>query len=150
MYIYRKIPGLSEHHLDIFLKKGWFRVGQEMVTLPETAYVFPGIHYWLRIDTEKVTVSKSYKKRARLLNNLEYRISDWYIDDEIEQLYKQYSANADFEMNESVTESLLTGSDINIFNTQTITIRSGKQLIAAGYFDKGKYCSHIAYLSSCI
>jgi len=129
--------------LDNYLAKGYYRWNRLIFTdncCYDTINNMIVDVFWLRTNLFKLGNIKDlsiYKKNKKFT----VTISDCFIDEEIEELYQRYRANLNFEPSETVN-LCLNGKPETLplaeFNTKTIQIRDGNQLIAASYFDLGK------------
>lgn len=130
---------ITEKVLDDYLARGFYRSGQLIFT---DCIYFGSVYayevFWLRTqlkgqsDYETRTVFKKNK-------DFEVQIKDAIINEEIEQLFRTYTTQINFETCDSVYDYLM-GSDEPkaIFNTKLIEVRYLGKLIAVGYFDKGE------------
>ena len=132
---------ISEQELDDYLAKGWYRLHQTIFTTDEMYdNKFTRLLFWLRVKVPAVTYKK---KQRRIYNNttsFTIKIEDWYLTEEIEQLWAKYIKQVDFFACGSAEYYLLgdVGKNTkNSFNTKLITIRDNGKLIAVGYFDLG-------------
>lgn len=129
--------------LDLYLAKGYYRWNRHIFTdncchdsINNTIVDV----FWLRTRLAKVGNLKDlsiYKKNKKFT----VTISDCFIDEEMEELYQKYKSTLKFNPSETINQCL-NGDPENepqaTFDTKTIQIRYGKQLIAASYFDVGK------------
>ncbi len=132
---------LSPESLDLYLAKGWYRMGANIFTthflfFKERAYSA----IWLRLDLSEFQFSKSQRKLLR--KNATYfapAAAPKVIDSEREELYSIYSDNFDGRLSPSIADSLEDYGTDTVYNTHEITVReqqSGK-LVATSYFDLG-------------
>jgi arginine-tRNA-protein transferase len=132
---------LKPEELDIYLAKGWYRMGQSIFT---TSYVFfedkiyPAI--WLR------HVLKNYEETKTIINlkkrNKAFRVElkQVQLSESHEELFEKYKSSIHFNAAENLF-TLLYGyvyKPTNIYNTYEINIYDGAKLIACSYFDIGE------------
>lgn len=129
---------ISGLELDNYLSMGWYRMGQTIFTADIMQFNV-SIHtlHWLRIAINKIYLGRSQQKIVNKNKDLDVRISPFLITDEIEDLYALYKDAIDFNVSPSAASYLLDGAASNMYDTRTIEIRLGCQLIAVGYFDVG-------------
>src|SRR6478609_11159363 len=132
---------LLPSHLDSYLERGWFRMGQTIFTT-NFLHVKEELHstIWLRIllndykpDT---TQEKLFKKNA----GFQTMIGPPQVNEEKENLYSAYKQSVPFRASDSLRQLLYSGKadDNSIYHTLEITIRDNGRLIACGFFDLGK------------
>jgi arginyl-tRNA--protein-N-Asp/Glu arginylyltransferase len=129
---------LTGEELDIFLEKGWYRMGQSIFTthfiiLNETIYRV----YWLRYDLRKIKPSNETKRIIKLNRGFDSCIKPFELTDELESLFTLYKTAIDFEPAQSIRFWLHGDQPVNVFDTEIVEIRDNGKLIAAGIFDKG-------------
>ncbi len=132
---------ISGTQLDKALALGFYRMQQELFTTPFIISEDGNITevFWLRTILNECTPPSQhpvYKKNK----HFSVTFSKAKITAEIEDLFRIYRRNVKFDAPESV-QSYLCGDlerKNEAFDSYTIEIRDGKQLIAIGYFDKGK------------
>lgn len=131
---------LSGEELDLYLSRGWYRMGQTIFT---THFLcFDSNFYsalWIRQDLEDYQFRKSLRKVLRK-NDEKFRwtFGKARIDPKREELYQHYKADFDGILAPSLLDSLQDGEHINIYNTYEFCVYDGNQLIAVSYFDLGK------------
>ena len=129
---------LSGAQLDLFLEKGWYRMGQGIFT---TNYIVQDDVvcrvFWLRYILNEVTLGK--KSKQILSNNQQFNVAvlPVCITAEHEAIYTLYKSGLDFDPAANVTEWLYEQQANNVFDTYMIEVRDGEKLIALGIFDKG-------------
>ncbi len=128
--------------LDNYLAAGYYRMGQYIFTtdtiLHQARRYFV---FWLRYPLAAFYFDKKPQKLLSLNRNFEIGIRDFYINDEIEQLYQAYVDYVSFDAPPTL-QSVLFGetfasSPANAFDSEIIEIRDGQRLVAAGVYDKG-------------
>lgn len=135
---------LTGADLDIYLKKGWYRLGQLVFTtdfIPHEENVYRV--FWLRYRLAAIQYGKRQRALLKLNRNWQIDIRPLEITDETEALFQQYRAGLAFEMSPTMNNYLFDGmafgaSVENVFQTEMIEVRDGKKLIAVGVFDKGE------------
>ena len=129
---------LSGRELDIFLSKGWFRMGQSIFTTD-----FARINgsylpvYWMRIDLEQYHFARSRRKLLAANREYEVLVKPFILTGEAEALYDRYAFSVDFEAPRSIEEFLYFGAGYNIYDSYAIEVRHRGYLIALGIFDRG-------------
>jgi leucyl-tRNA---protein transferase len=129
---------LASQELDNYLAAGWYRMQQLIFT---TDLIIKDDRYlpvfWLRVVMKNYILTKKNEKIIARNKNYTVNCEPAVITEELEQLYQLYKGAMNFELAESIQDSLL-GENINsIYNTLCYTIRDGEKLIAAGFFDEG-------------
>ena len=140
MYTQRRIPiSMPPDHLDAYLARGWYRMGQMIFTCQFLGV--KGSYYstiWVRLDLEKHKNSKSQRKLIRR-NGEQFRhiIQPANITVEKEQLFQKYRTAFDGYLSPTLRHSLQDNTDYNIYNTYEVSIYDGDKLIAYSFFDLG-------------
>ncbi len=130
---------LAGKKLDDYLANGWYRMQQMIFTtdvILKDNRLLPV--FWLRLALSKY---KATKKQQQLLTaNKKYTVDfvEGNITEELEELYQLYKVAMDFELSETLQDSLLGETTNSIYDTHCITIREEGKLIAAGFFDLGE------------
>lgn len=123
--------------LDRYLEFGWFRMLHFMFTtdnIEKENQTFPV--FWLRYQINKINFNKKHRQLNNSNKNFTVTIKPLIIDTEIEELFINYKKTATFMGYKTIAEAFETG--LTVFDTYVITIRNNNQLIACGFFDKGK------------
>lgn len=129
---------LTGKELDDYLANGWYRMQQMIFTtdiIRKENRLLPV--FWLRLAIDKHKPSKKHQQLAALNKKYDIDCVEAVITEELEQLYQLYKAAMDFELSESLEDSLLGDTTGSIYHTQCYTIRDDGKLIAAGFFDQG-------------
>ena len=131
---------LSPDELDDYLERGWFRIGQALMTCRVVQFdggLRPAI--WTRLPLEGHRFSRSNRKLLNR-NRRRYRIEigSVTVDDEREALYQQYREVARGERSPSLDEFLHGDSEASVFDTREIQVRDGSRLVAFSWFDEGR------------
>ena len=137
-YIYYPEELLEGHLLDVFLSKGWYRMGQGIFTthyLVQQEAIYPV--YWLRYDLEKLQMGRAAQKILRMNQHFSVSVKPLEITEELEALYSSYKEGLSFDPALSVRHWLYGDQPNNVFHTDIIEIREDNKLLAAGIFDKG-------------
>lgn len=138
--IHYPINRIPPEHLDEYLAKGWFRMGQTIFTcwflFMEKGF-FSAI--WIRQDLQGYT----FKKRLRKLLNrngriFNYKIGPARIDPPKERLYQKHRVRFKSGVHRTLNQSLMSGANFSIYDTRQIEIYLGDELVAASFFDIGK------------
>lgn len=132
-------PGsITGKQLDVFLAKGWYRMGQGIFT---TNYVIQEDKffrvYWLRYNLQNLVFSKQARQVKKACEQFSVTVKPLQVTEELEQLYQLYKSGLAFEPAESVQSWLFDVQLTNIYNSHVIEIRDNGLLIAAGIFDQG-------------
>lgn len=131
---------LRPEELDSYLARGWFRIGQAMMTCRVVLFdgaLRPSI--WTRVPLEGGF--RPGKSARRLLSGIEQRfrveVGDLVLDDEHEALYQRYRAHARGERSPTLVDFLYGDSDRDVFPTREISLWDGDTLVAFSWFDQG-------------
>ncbi len=140
MYTQRRIPlSMPPEHLDAYLARGWYRMGQMIFTcqfLGVEASFFSTI--WLRLDLNLHQNSKSQRKLLRKnAQQFRFSIQPAQITKEKEKLFQRYRVEFDGYLSPTLRHSLQDNTDHNIYNTYEVTIYEGDKLVAFSFFDLG-------------
>jgi leucyl-tRNA---protein transferase len=131
---------LTAVELDIFLERGWFRMGQTIFT---TNFLnFKGEFYsalWLRVNLQDYTVDKAETKLMKMNSKFRVVIQPFKLNDENENLYSVYRESVSFEASNSLHQLMYRDSIHDIFNTLSVNVYDDNTLIACGLFDLGKH-----------
>ncbi|MCA9489112.1 MAG: GNAT family N-acetyltransferase [Myxococcales bacterium] len=126
--------------LDSYLARGWFRIGQAMMTCRVVLFdgeLRPSI--WTRVPVDGGY--RPGKNARKLLSRAERRfrieIGPMTLDDEREALYQRYRANARGERSPTLVDFLYGDADRNVFDTREISLWEGDRLVAFSWFDQG-------------
>jgi leucyl-tRNA---protein transferase len=133
------LESLAPQLLDEYLAAGWYRMQQLIFTtdlILKDNQLLPV--FWLRVVIKKYTLAK--KNEKIIGRNKKYTVTceAAVITEELEELYELYKSAMNFELAESIQDSLLGEAGNSIYNTRCYTIRDGEKLIAAGFFDVGE------------
>ncbi|CAN5422465.1 hypothetical protein BH09BAC3_BH09BAC3_06130 [soil metagenome] len=132
---------LLPSHLDAYLERGWFRMGQTIFTtnfLHVKEELFSTI--WLRILLSEYKPDTKQEKLFKRNASFQVEIASPLVDEEREKLYTAYKQSVPFRASDSLRQLLYSGKadDHSIYNTLEITVRHDGRLIACGYFDIGE------------
>jgi arginine-tRNA-protein transferase len=135
-------PGtLSPTELDDFLHRGWFRIGQTLITCQALQIQDTLLStVWTRTDLAQFRVTGSLR---RVLRRVEERFSVHVvpaaIDDEHEDLYQRYLTTTDGARARTLRHFLFDeGEDRGLFQTHEVRVCDGDRLVAFSYFDAGQ------------
>ncbi len=130
---------LTGEELDVYLSKGWYRMGQLIFTTNSiTANHIPYNVYWLRYNVSLYISCRKHDQIRFANRHFSVEIKPIQITDELENLFAAYKCVIDFEPAASVSHWLFDGGISTAFDTAIIEIRDNGILIAAGIFDQGK------------
>ncbi len=129
---------ITGKQLDVFLAKGWYRMGQGIFT---TNYVIQEDKffrvYWLRYNLQTLVFGKQARLVKKAAEKFSISVKPLMVTEELEQLYRLYKSGLSFEPAESVQSWLFDIQPTNIYDSYVIEIRDNGLLIAAGIFDQG-------------
>lgn len=131
---------LLPRDLDMYLSKGWYRMGQTIFTTHFLTFedsIFSAI--WIRLPLQKYQFRKSLRKLFKI-NTDRFRVEtgSMALTDEKENLYKVYRQDFKGRLSPSLHDSLMDGGGTNIYNTYEVRIYDGDRLIATSFFDLGE------------
>lgn len=125
--------------LDHYLKFGWYRIQQKMITtdliIGEDESLLPV--FWIRFDLQKLTPGRSSRKIIKSNSNFTVNVKSFEISRETEELFNAYKTCTDFHLTDTVKDYLLGTDAMNVYDSLQIEIRDQGRLIAVGYFDEG-------------
>jgi leucyl-tRNA---protein transferase len=129
---------LTGPQLDLFLARGWYRMGQGIFT---THYIVQQDAmyrvYWLRYELAAVQTNKTHTRIRSLNKKFTVTHQPLEITDELETLYQDYRSGINFQPADSVQHWLYDEHTRNIYDTMLVEIRDEGRLIAAGIYDRG-------------
>lgn len=130
--------------LDIYLEKGWFRMGQSIFT---TDFISPDNNFcrvfWLRYRLDDIFSKNKCQKIVKLNKKFMVVFKPLEISQEMEDLYQKYLQTLDFLPSPTLRAHLMEFANSmeanqNIYDSVQIEIRDQEKLIAVGIFDKGE------------
>lgn len=131
---------MAPEELDVFLAKGWFRMGQSIFT---TEYVlFQNCMYrtiWLRHFLKDYTQTKSFVNLKKRNKQFRIELKKCEITPRHQSLFELYKSSVAFETASSL-QQLLNGYvhfPTSVYNTYEINLFDKNKLIACSYFDIG-------------
>lgn len=133
---------LPPHLLDLYLEKGWYRMGQTVFTC--RFLIFASTLYsvlWVRLSIPEFTFSKSQRKLFRKLEKVySWEFGTGSINAEKEAIYQRYRKHFKGRIAPSLAISLQDDGLHNIFDTWEVRIRekSSGRLVAYSFFDRGR------------
>lgn len=129
---------LTGEMLDIFLSKGWYRMGQGIFTTQHLIQE-DSIYrvYWLRYDLERIVLGKTQQKIINQNRGFHTAIVPLEITEELESLFELYKTAINFDPAASVQQWLYAEQSLTVFDTELVEVRDRGKLIAAGIFDRG-------------
>jgi leucyl-tRNA---protein transferase len=133
------LENLEARDLDVYLERGWFRMGQTIFTtnwlnFRETFYSA----VWLRLNIANYQPDGTAIKLAQRNSRFTTIVRPASITIEKELLYVKYKQAVPFEASASLQMLLFGNSDNNIFNTYEVAVYDNEALIAIGFFDLGE------------
>jgi arginine-tRNA-protein transferase len=130
---------LTAADLDLYLSKGWFRMGQTIFTTNFLSFknqLYSAI--WLRVALHNFEADKTQRKLIKLNRAFRVEIKTATVTPQKEMLFQRYKTSVAFEASDSV-QHLLFGKSVNtIYNTLEVNIYDADKLIAVGFFDVGE------------
>ena len=140
MHIFVRRPiALSPEELDDYLARGWYRIGQTLMTcrfLVARGALRSTI--WTRLPLESYRFRKGLRKlMSRNARRFDVRIGRAAIDLERERVYSAYLEIAHGDRARTLRELLYGDSDRDLFDTLEMQIRDGDRLVAFSWFDPG-------------
>lgn len=131
---------LNPAHLDAYLERGWYRMGQSIFT---THFLCFGKDFfsavWVRLPLEGFQFGKRQAKLLRK-NCAQFRcvFRPAVLDREKEELYQMYHQHFPGMLAPSLRDSLLDGEPYSIYRTMECAVYDGEKLVAASFFDLGE------------
>lgn len=130
---------LTPQELDDYLLRGWFRIGQAMMTCRVVQFdgvLRPAI--WTRLPLETHRFRKS-ARRVMIRNAERFRVEvgPVRLDDEREQLYQRYRQIARGERSSTLEDFLYGESTRDVFDTREVRVWDEDRLVAFSWFDVG-------------
>jgi arginyl-tRNA--protein-N-Asp/Glu arginylyltransferase len=131
---------LSPAELDERLGRGWFRIGDTLMTC-EVVW-FEGVlrsALWTRLPVQQHVFKKSHRKLMRRIErDLEVAIEPMVIDDERRAIYERYRDHVGGERAAALDEILGPDRGRGLFDTWELSFRRGGRLVAFSWFDLGE------------
>lgn len=131
---------MSGRELDIYLARGWYRMGQTIFTTHFLCFdknFYSAI--WIRQDLKDYKFRKSLRKIIRKNDrHFEVAFRPALINEERERLYQIYRQDFPGILAPNLLESLQDGGYTNIFKTYEVAIYEGEKLVGLSYFDLGE------------
>ena len=130
---------LDSEALDLYLARGWFRMGQTIFTTNFLSFkhqLYSAV--WLRILLEEFHIDHTQQKLNKLNSKFRTEIQPASMNAEKEILFEKYKESISFEASASLNHLLYGEESYNIYNTYEINIYDSDVLIATGFFDLGK------------
>lgn len=128
---------LAPSDLDLYLEKGWFRLGKNLfttsfLTFQETLFDA----FWLRIALDSFEPSRSQKEILKKTSafRVEEGVFEW--TEEKEALFQKYREGVSFQPAPHL-EGVVPETG-NLFDSREICLYDGDRLIACGVFDLGE------------
>ena len=131
---------LPPRHLDNYLAKGWYRMGQSVFTTHFLCFqekFYSAI--WIRLSLQDFRFSKSLRKLIRRnYDKFEIKFQEADINPEKEALFEKYKKTFPGHLAPTLLDSLQEGYDGNVFDTYESCVYDGEKLIAFSFFDLGE------------
>lgn len=134
-----KLTELKPQTLDLYLEKGWFRLGKNLfttsfLTFKEELYDA----FWLRIPLKDFEFSKSQSQILKRLGSFSLSILPFEMSEEKKSLFLKYRSSLSFEPAKDLDSILFSGEGESFFNTYNVCLYDNEKLIACGIFDLGE------------
>lgn len=129
---------MSPAMLDDYLARGWYRIGQTMITTDWTIgeqSIYPV--FWIRYALSRYNAGHSARKIIAANRHFTIHVTAAEITVENESLYQAYQTGIDFTVATTLKDALLGDSLQSVFSSRMIEVRDRGRLIAAGFFDEG-------------
>ena len=130
---------LTPEDLDSYLDRGWFRIGQAMMTCRVVQFdgvLRPAI--WTRLPLDGHRFRRSARRvLTRNAERFRVEVGDVRIDNAREDLYQRYRRIARGERSSTLDDFLYGESDRDVFDTREIRVWDGDHLAAFSWFDVG-------------
>lgn len=129
---------LDPAQLDVYLERGWFRMGQSVFTTNFLSFknqLYSAI--WLRVYLPDFATERTQEKLAKLNAGFRTRIQKASVTPDKEALFELYKRSVSFEASSSLHHLLYGKSTCDIYNTFEVTVFDDDKLIACGFFDLG-------------
>lgn len=134
-------PKLSPEELDAYLDRGWYRIGQTLMTC--RFLVFDGVlrsTIWTRTDLARFAFRRSQRKLlGRLRRDYRVTVGPRVLDPAHEALYTRYRTVARGDRSPTLSYFLFEGEERDVFDTREIAVWRGDQLVAFSWFDVGRH-----------
>ena len=129
---------LSHEELDAYLERGWYRIGQSLIT---TNWSILGEKFfsvfWMRYNLSLFHPSGSANRIAKIGRSFRKEVKQLHFTAELEDLFQAYRAKLAFDTAPTLEQHLMGGSKENLFSSKQLELRDGKKLVAVGFFDEG-------------
>jgi leucyl-tRNA---protein transferase len=141
MFTEKHFPAsLSSEELDVYLERGWYRMGQTIFTCHflffEDSLYSP---IWTRLPLKGYQFRKTMRRICRNVEDkFRVEVRPGVIDAEKEGLFQVYRNAFKGRLSANLRHSLLDNTDSNIFETHEVAVYNGDRLIAFSFFDLGK------------
>lgn len=132
---------LTARQLDDYLHRGWFRVGQTLITCRALAIKKRLCStVWTRTDLRNYALKASLRRVVRKVEErFQITVSPVCLDDEHEALYQRYLTVTDGSRAPTLKSFLFDDEPSrDLFDTWEVTVRDGGTLVAFSFFDLGE------------
>lgn len=135
LYAERYVKHLSGSELDEALQNGYFPTGVKLSTAIAARYDASyniSARLYLRAPISPPIFSKSKRKLLRKNSKLfQYEVRDFYCDEEINRLWKQFKSNAhNWQYIPNLDEHIFKGESADNFPSKLLLLRNEGQLVA--------------------
>ena len=131
---------LTRVQLDDYLARGWYRIGQSMMTC--RFLVFEEVlrtTIWTRLPLAGHRFRKGQRKTLRKLRReFDIRVQRARIDPDRERIYQQYRSEARGDRSPNLRSFLLDSGSRSVFDTWEVSFWRGSTLVAFSWFDAGE------------
>lgn len=128
---------LAPRELDLFLEKGWFRLGAGLFTTSFLTFqdtLFDA--FWLRVSLPGFQPSRSQREILKKISGFRVTAGTAVLTEEKEELFGKYRESVSFQPARHLSGIL--SDPTALFDTQEICIYDGERLVACGIFDLGE------------
>lgn len=133
--------GFKADTLDNLLAAGFYRMQHLMFTCNETALDEDGPVvpvFWLRTLVKQCTLPKKANTILKKCAGFSVSLQPACVNDEVEALFALYKNRVPFSVSSSCADYLHQEFLPQPFDSMMVQVHDGDQLIATGYFDKGR------------
>lgn len=128
---------LEPRELDLFLEKGWFRLGSGLFTTSFLTFedtLFDA--FWLRVNLPEFELSGSQRQILKKISGFRVTTGKAVFTEEKEALFGKYRESVSFQPAKYLAGIL--SDQTGIFDSHEVCIYDGDRLVACGIFDLGE------------
>lgn len=132
---------LAPGELDCYLERGWFRIGQSLITC-KAMMVHDHVRstVWTRTELDQFQFKKNLRRAMRRVEQrFRVIVRPLVLDEEHEQLYQRYLTVTSGSRASSL-QRFLWGDELDrgLFNSWEVSIFDGEALVAFSWFDQDR------------